>query len=497
MSNPPTHTTTHLTGEYTDAEIMLPKHQLEQNTLEQIQEMIDHEAFTNPVKVMPDAHKSPGSVVGFTMPLSNKIVPNVVGLDIGCGLTGLRLGDELPLKGEELDQKVRDRVPMGWGKDGLKAPNRDYYHIKNQFPWNDINETLKNFIEEQNGDWIPDMQEFYDNGGYDINYFKELINTRAGTVGRLGMNDAINSLGTLGSGNHFVEIGQSNQTGDYWVVVHSGSRSVGANTAKYWHQRATHLRRAEAARETLQNLPKEYLKYTKFNLDEVSDADLLAWLQGAKGESFVNYDQLKNTYSEHEPERIEEIGTALKRAIPNDTSDDESFDFLEGSEAAGYLIDMIFCQKYAAESRLVMANAVAEILAVEPTDMIESPHNIISFRDGIIRKGATEAYTGERVIVPLNMRDGILLVEGKSNNNWNNSVAHGAGRVMSRRQADEQFTEEQLQKEMDAAGAFATSFPTDEAPGAYKNAVLIENAVKPTATIVDRLDVVHSFKADD
>jgi RNA-splicing ligase RtcB len=489
---------THLSGEYTDAIVMLPERELEDGVIDQIQTMIDHEAFTNKVRIMPDCHVGKGSVIGFTMPLGDKVVPVVVGVDVSCGMTALKLGDELPVQGEELDKRVRDRVPMGYGPEGLEAPERDYYHVKNQFPWNEVNTILEQFIEEQDGAWVDEMQAFADNSGYDIDYFKELVNERAGKMsGYFDMNTAISSLGTLGAGNHFVEIGQSDKTGDYWVVVHSGSRGLGANTAQFWQQRASKLRNVEHARETLRDLPDEYLNYTKFTLDEVSDEDLLDWLQGAKGESFVDYEALKAEYSDTHPERIESIGNELKTAIPDDTAtDDESLDYLDGSEAAGYLIDMIFLQKYAEESRTVMAHSTAKAIGVEPTDMVESPHNLISSRDGIIRKGATAAYEGERVIVPLNMRDGILMVEGKSNEKWNNSVAHGAGRVMSRRQADDEFNEEELRAEMEEAGAFATKFPTDEAPGAYKRAELIEDAIEPTATIVDRFDVVHSFKAE-
>lgn len=498
MTDTPHPDRTHLTGEYTDATVMLPENEIEDNLRDQIQSMIDHEAFTEPVKIMPDAHIGSGSCIGFTMPLGNKIVPSVVGVDISCGMTGICLGDELPIQGEELDKRVRARVPMGWGPDGLKAPNRAYYHVKDQYPWDDVNTILEQFIEEQDGEWIPEMKEFYENGGYDINYFKELVNERAGRMSKhCTVRSVINGVGTLGSGNHFVEIGQSDQTDDYWVVVHSGSRGLGANTADYWQQRATHLRRVEGARDTLRGFPPEYFKYTKFDIESVSDEDLLDWLQGAKGESFVDYDALKSDFADSNPERIEEIGDTLKTAIPEDNPESETYDFLEGAEAAGYLIDMIFCKEYAAESRRVMASAVADELGVEPTDKIESPHNLISFRDGIIRKGATEAYTGERVIVPLNMRDGILFVEGKSNPEWNYSVAHGAGRVMSRRQADDEFTEDELKKQMQDADAFATSFPTDESPGAYKNAALIEDAIEPTGKIIDRLNVVHNFKADD
>lgn len=488
-------------GEYTTAHIMgLSAEQVEDNVIDQLQTLVDHPAFRNPVKVMPDCHVGSGAVIGFTMPVGERIVPNVIGVDIGCGMYAINLGGSLPLTGDDLEDAVRRRVPMGWGPDGLKAPDREYYNVKENMPWRELNDTLASFIESMDGDYIPYMQEFADNGGYDIAYFKELVNERAGTISKyFNTNTAIDSVGTLGSGNHFLEIGQSVETGDHWLVIHSGSRGLGENTAKYWQQQATEYindienrtdPRPERIRDHLSDFPDDYMK---FDLETVDDDDLRVWVTGGMGEDFVNYDAISKTEREQVRKELK-----LARDIGEEEfSPAEPLDYLEGERAAGYLIDMIFCQQYASENRKMMAEQVAEALGVTVQDEIESVHNFVDFRDGIIRKGATRAYTGERAIVPFNMRDGTLIVDGKSNPEFNFSVAHGAGRVMSRHQADDEFTEDELRDQMDEAGAYAGALPTEEDPRAYKPASLIEDAIQETATVEDRLEVVHNWKAPE
>ncbi|MFP8888813.1 RtcB family protein [Natrialbaceae archaeon A-CW2] len=465
--------------------------------LAQIRTMIDHEAFDGPVRIMPDAHWGKGSVVGFTMPLGEYVVPNVVGVDIGCGMTAGLLGDDLPLEGEGLDQAIRERIPMGFGPDGLEAPEREYYHVGDSFPWKRANLRLESFLEVAHGDYRETLASFLEAGGYDLDYFKTLCAERAGTQSSyFSVRTAIESVGTLGSGNHFLEIGQSETTGAYWVVVHSGSRGLGANTAEYWQAEAARLHddRVDDAREILEAYPTRYLE---FDPKETSDSDVLEWLQGGMGEDFVDYEALKADFLEDDPSRIETVSTALKAAVPNPeeaTGDDLAY--LEGRHAARYLIDMVFCQHYAAENRRVMIETVADVLDTSLDDRIESTHNYIDFRDGIIRKGATRAYEGERVLVPFNMADGTLICEGRSNPAWNYSVCHGAGRVMSRTQAHEEFDAEAIAAELEANGVHSSVLPVDEAPGAYKNSDVIETAIGETATVVDRLEVVHNVKAE-
>ena len=501
-------------GTHTTATVMgLDEDQIEESATDQIQDIVDHPAFQNPIRVMPDVHVGSSAMIGFTMELGNRIIPNVIGVDIGCGLLALKVNDFEPpvldadtasgFNHDEIEQRVRDRVPMGWGSDGLHAPNRDYTHVQNEFPWDELNDRLDNFIEAMDEEFVGPMKEFRDAGGYDIEYFTELCEDRAGEMSQyFGQRVGINSVGTLGSGNHFIELAKGETSGDYWLVIHSGSRGLGENTEKYHQKRAITLRdgRADDARATLQDLVTKYdPSYIKFDVGAVSDEDLLDWLQGGKGEDFLNFDAIKADYLDTDPERIEEIKHEFKAVIPDDDvpSLDNSMDWLEGEEAAQYLIDMIFCQEYAVQNRLAMGEAVADELGASITDEIHAIHNFIDFRDQVIRKGATRAYSGERVVVPFNMQDGTLLVEGKSNEKWNNSVSHGAGRTMSRMAAEDVVNEETFQAGMEEAGAFAGAFPLDEAPLAYKDPAMIREAISPTAAVIDHLQVVHNFKADD
>jgi len=237
----------------------------------------------------------------------------------------------------------------------------------------------------------------------------------------------------------------------------------------------------------------------KFDVDTVGDEDLLNWLQGGMGEDFVNFDAIKDDFLDSDPERIEEIKHEFKAVVPDEDLPkiENSMDWLEGEEAAQYFIDMIFCQAYAVQSRLAMAEAAADELGATITDEIHAIHNFIDFRDQIIRKGATRAYEGERSVVPFNMQDGTLLIEGKSNEDWNNSVSHGSGRSMGRMEAEDVLDEDAFRDGMESAGVYAGAYPLDEAPDAYKSSELIENAIEPTATVTDHLQVVHNFKADD
>lgn len=474
-----------LDGKYATAKIMLDSSEIESGTIDQIQSMIDHPAIDNTVVIMPDTHVGKGSVIGFTMPLSNKIVPNIVGVDIGCGLYAVKLGDSLPLEHELRDEKIRDRIPFGF-----EVYKDNDYDVVKDFPWEKAQETLESF--KQNQAFNPDEYEEFD--GYGENYFKELCKRVEYKTSR-----AINSVGTLGGGNHFIEIGKSVQTGEYWCVIHSGSRGIGAAIAEYWQEKAARLRdgRPDRIRTELEDVPS---RYYKFDIQTVSDEDLLNWVQGGKGEDWKVMDAVVDDYKEDNPAKIEEIKKELVEIskIAVEESRGNPLDYLEGDEANGYLVDMIFAQRYASESRKKMARTVADILDVEIQDEIESVHNFIDFRDGIIRKGSTRAYKNERVIVPFNMRDGTLIVEGKSNPDWNYSVCHGAGRVMSRRQANEELQVDDFKDTMDDIFSTSVNSETlDEAPFAYKDAELIEKSIEPTAHIIDRLEVVHNLKAEN
>lgn len=220
--------TTAITGEYTTAEVFLDESDIEDLTEEQIQEMVDHEAFTQPIRVMPDCHPGAGCVIGFTMPLDDRVVPNVVGVDIGCGMLAIKLDRKPDLSKAEIDERIRRTIPMGW-----HSHDNQHYHIGNDFPWEATTakiERLQNSLGEE-----------FAFEKYNLDYFKGLCE-KAG----VNLNKAINQMGTLGGGNHFIEVAESERTGEWWVVFHSGGRALGNSVAGYWQDRATELRNETA-----------------------------------------------------------------------------------------------------------------------------------------------------------------------------------------------------------------------------------------------------------
>jgi RNA-splicing ligase RtcB len=206
----------------------------------------------------------------------------------------------------------------------------------------------------------------------------------------------------------------------------------------------------------------------------------------------LRIEEIRNTY------KGMEIKAQIKKARADlglDAVVSDELQYLDGANAKGYLYDMIFAQKYAEVNRAYIASTILKILGFNEMDRIETVHNFIDFRDFIIRKGSVRSYVGERFILPFNMRDGILICEGKSNPEWNYSAPHGAGRVMSRAQAKKNIKLENFAKQMD--GIFSTSVcnsTLDEAPDAYKDAKVIEAAIEPTAKILARIKPIMNMK---
>jgi tRNA-splicing ligase RtcB len=302
------------------------------------------------------------------------------------------------------------------------------------------------------------------------------------------MGHVIRSAGSLGGGNHFVEFARARESGEYWLVIHSGSRYLGKAVAEYWQRRATDRRDAEFVRSSI---PEEYAEYVKFDPDAVEDADLRAWVTGGKGESHVRKERIR---ADFDGEEVDEVFRALSN--PGSGDRNEALDWLEGREADGYYVDMLFAQQYARWNRELMSDAICEALGVTPDERFSSIHNYVDFRDLTIRKGATPAREGQRLVVPFNMAEGSLLARGKGNEDYHRTAPHGAGRVMGRREAHEELSLEAFRDSMD--GVYSESVVedvVDEAPMAYKPAERIAEAVEPTAEVVDWLDAVHNLKA--
>ncbi len=473
-----------LEGAYTNARVLVDDESLvEDNCLAQIQELVDHPAFTEPVRVMPDTHWGSGAPIGFTMSLAERVVPNIVGVDVGCGMTSTNLGSELPLADAERERRVREVVPMGRSVHDYE----DSVHLVDEFPFERANDVFASFdaaFQKRFGRSIDPIEFHFD--GYDGAYFKSLCDRVL--TGQAGMGHVIRSAGTLGGGNHFVEFAQARESGEYWLVIHSGSRYLGKAIAEYWQRKATERRNADAIRSAI---PSEYEEYVKFDPASVDDADLRAWVTGGKGESHLRKERIREDFADDE---IDEVFEQLSN--PGSEERNTELDWLEGREADGYYVDMLFAQQYARWNRDLMSEAICDALGVTPVERFSSIHNYIDFRDLTIRKGATPAREGERLVIPLNMAEGSLLARGKGNDAYHRTAPHGAGRVMGRREAHDTLSLEEFETAMD--GVYSESVVADvldEAPMAYKPAAAIAEAIEPTAEILDWLDVVHNLKA--
>ena len=383
----------------------------------QINELMRQEAFENAkVRIMPDVHAGTGCVIGFTASLEDKVVPNLVGTDIGCGVIVAPLG-KVDIDLVLLDDFIRNRMSYGLGVnsevlfdfnlDGLKC-----YNYLTNIPW------LKK------------------------------------------------AMGSLGSGNHFIEIDTSS-SGEKFLLIHTGSRNLGLQVAGIYQKLAVKLRKSAGSveKEKITELLKK---------------------QGRQAEI---------------PEKLAEIVKKYEKEtkLPSDLC------YLDGAERADYLHDMFICQRWASQNRKLMVKLIVNHLQREQKikfkinpekNVFEVVHNYIG-EDGIIRKGAISAKKGERVLIPLNMRDGCILGVGKGNDDWNCSAPHGAGRLIRRGEAKHAITLEEFSKSMQGIYTTSVSEGTiDESPAAYKPMEDIINIIGDTVSITEIIKPIYNFKAE-
>ena len=434
-------------GKYSTATIMTDETSIDQKVYEQILQMVNCHVFSNDSKIMPDYHWGKGSVIGFTMPLTDKIIPNVVGVDIGCNMLFLNLTKNLKLDSDQwrdLDRRIRAEIPMAQKhrqKPALKIT--DYPWKINTVGWNNVT----SYLNEKFG-WDFKSED------YTVDWFFDLcerVNCKPVV--------AVNSLGSLGGGNHFIEFGTSQRTGNTCCTVHSGSRNLGLKVCNYWQKKAK------------ENLKKRY------NVDFQKT--------------------IKEIKANNPPERWETLIKAAKHP-PTPTG----LEYLEGEDMYGYLRDMYFCQHYAYHNILYMMASILNILNMRVTELgnsVHTIHNYVSFDDFIIRKGAVASYKDTKIIIPFNMEDGILICEGLSNEEWNFSAPHGAGRLFGRREIkqNQDIKVPDIKSRMKKKGIHISIVPKDEIKEAYKDAQFIEDAISPTAKVIDRIKPIMTLKADD
>jgi RNA-splicing ligase RtcB len=381
---------------------------IEDEAIEQIRRMCDYE-FTagSRIRIMPDVHAGKGCTIGTTMTVIDKAVPNVVGVDIGCGMYTVELG-RVDINMEKMDAAAH-YIPSGMNV------------------WEGRTERF---------DLLP------------LRCYRALKDTR-----RLER-----SLGTLGGGNHFIEIDEA-KDGTRYLVIHSGSRNLGKQVAEHYQRLAVDLNKGM----------EEYF--------EKRDA-LIAEYKAAG--------------------RRREIERALKalRWDAHEATIPEDLCFVYGQYLDDYLHDVEICQRFARRSRERMAEIILQRLKIEPLSAFHTIHNYIDTDEMILRKGAIAAHAGEKVLIPINMRDGSVLAVGKGNPEWNFSAPHGAGRILSRTAAKEQLDLEEYRREM--AGVYTTSVSAetlDEAPMAYKSLADIIDVIGESVDVLEVLKPIYNFKA--
>ena len=387
---------------------------IEQEALDQINTLMEQPAFSDcKVRIMPDVHAGAGCVIGFTADLGDKVIPNIVGVDIGCGMLTVDLGC-IDIDYEALDAAIRRRVPCGFNiHDGRQVKFEKIQQLK---------------------------------------CYRELKDTRRFE----------RSIGTLGGGNHFIEIDEG-KDGKKYLVIHTGSRNLGKQVADYYQHLAVEL---------MQGKDELYAK------QEQLIADYKA--QGRKKEIQAAIKELHRTWR---PNEID---------IPKDLC------YLTGKYREDYLHDMQICQEFARLNRNNIAVAIIDEMAWIAFDMFETIHNYIEFETNMVRKGAISAKAGEKLLIPINMRDGCIIGIGKGNDNWNQSAPHGAGRIMSRMKARELLSLDDFRESMD--GIFTTSVSAetiDEAPMVYKPMDEIVENIKDTVDILEIIKPVYNFKASE
>jgi RNA-splicing ligase RtcB len=359
-------------GRYTSAKVF--SSEADPKAQAQIRELCDQPfAKDAQVRIMPDYHWGAGCTIGFTADLGNKVVPNLVGVDIGCGVLTAKLA-QIPANLHAFDRSVRKSIPAGFS-----SHRKPIHHLES----------------------VNDLVCLKSIRGKDFQA----------------------QLGTLGGGNHFIEL-DLNEREDAFLVIHSGSRNLGKRVAEHYQQLAAKTCRTDGV-----DVPKQLA-------------------------------------------------------------------YLEGSLMADYLHDMQICQRYASENRQQILRSLIQAEGLEVLETFETVHNFIDPADRIIRKGAVKAYLGEKLLIPLNMRDGSLICQGKGNADWNFSAPHGAGRLMGRNEARKVIQLRDFENTMQGVFSSTVNMDTlDEAPQAYKPKDQIIADIAETAEIIDVIKPVYNFKA--
>ena len=431
-------------GKYTTATVFAD--QVEASCIAQITGMVNHPAFTEPVAIMPDTHAGAGSVIGFTMPLGDAIIPAIVGVDIGCGVLAARVPWRSDISLEKLDRAIRDRVPFGH-----EVRSDANYELLEDDEFFEGLTVQQSYLRTRLREAFPSI-EMPRPAPASLAAFADLCKRVGMKFGR-----AQRSIGSLGGGNHFIEVARGADPETAWVLIHSGSRQLGEKICKY-HQ-------GLAAKQLLDFKTGEYQS---------------------------EIEVIRRSSPNHEIDKRIKKYKETQRALVAVPSGLES---LRGTDLVAYILDMAFAQEYAALNRAAILREVREAIGVlDEIEVVESVHNYIDLADLIIRKGAIRAKRNERLVIPFNMRDGSWICRGKGNPDWNCSAPHGAGRLMSRSQAKRELDPVAARAAM--AGIYTSCIPLDECPDAYKSAASIRAAIGPTVEVIEEIRPILNLKAE-
>lgn len=395
-------------GKYNQAKIFTDV--VDSASIAQVQELCNQE-FTaqSRIRLMPDIHAGKGCTIGTTMTIADKVVPNLVGVDIGCGMETVRIR-ESRLELEKLDKLIYSRIPSGFS----------------------IREKAHRYLDK------IDLSQLY-------------------CAGHVDLLRAEKSIGTLGGGNHFIEVDKDDE-GNLYIVVHSGSRHLGVEVASYYQDQGYRV------------------------LNRTDEASVKAFVeqlkaQGREKEISMELKKLKNT---------------KRTSVPRELA------YVQGELFEQYIHDMKLVQQFAMLNRQAMMDEILKGMKLHVEEQFTTIHNYIDTDHMILRKGAVSAQAGEQLLIPINMRDGSLICVGKGNADWNFSAPHGAGRLMSRAQAKQSFTVSEFKKQM--AQIYTTSVnktTLDECPMAYKGMDAILDNIGPTAQVVKIIRPIYNFKAGE
>ena len=395
-------------GKYNEAKIFTDV--VDQSSIAQVQELCNQE-FTSGsrIRLMPDIHTGVGCTIGTTMTIQDKVVPNLVGVDIGCGMETIRIR-ESHIELQKLDKLIYQKIPSGFS----------------------IREKAHKYINQ------IDLSALY-------------------CLPYIDLPRAEKSIGTLGGGNHFIEVDRDEE-GNLYIVVHSGSRHLGVEVAKYYQEEGYKV-----------------LNHT----DDRSMEKLIAQMraEGREKEIQKEIKRLKNLKQTNIPKALAYVS-------------DELFE--------QYIHDMKIVQHFAMLNRQAMMDEIIKGMKLHVEEQFTTIHNYIDTNDMILRKGAVSAQQGEKILIPINMRDGSLICVGKGNEDWNYSAPHGAGRLMSRGEAKQSFTVSEFKKQMSQVYTTSVSKATlDECPMAYKGMQDILDYIGSTAEVVKIIRPIYNFKAGD